>query len=32
MEVIYDHPALTLLFICAVGFWYAVGKTAGGDD
>lgn len=28
MEVIYEHPALTLIFICAIGFWYAVGKTA----
>ncbi len=29
MEVIYNHPVLTLVFIGAVGFWYAVGKGLG---
>lgn len=28
METIYDNPILTLIFISAIGFWYAVGKTA----
>lgn len=28
MQTIYNHPILTLVFICAIGFWYAVGKTA----
>ena len=27
MEVIYEHPFLTIVFIAAIGFWYAVGKS-----
>lgn len=27
METIYNHPWLTLVFIGAVGFWYALGKS-----
>ena len=27
METIYNHPVLTIVFIAAVGFWYAVGKS-----
>src|SRR5699024_2938948 len=29
MEVIYDHWVLTLVFITALWFWYAVGKASG---
>lgn len=29
MEAIYDHYVLTLAFITALGFWYAVGKSNG---
>lgn len=29
METIYNHPVLTIVFIAAVGFWYAVGKSMG---
>lgn len=29
METIYNHPVLTILFIGAWGFWYAVGKASG---
>lgn len=28
MEVIYDHWAMTMLFISAWGFWYAVGNAS----
>ena len=29
MSVVYDHWVLTLVFICAWGFWYSVGKASG---
>jgi len=29
MSVVYDHWVLTLVFITALGFWYAVGKSSG---
>lgn len=29
METIYNHPILTIVFIGAIGFWYAVGKQVG---
>ena len=28
MEVIYDHPVLTIVFIACWGFWYAVGNAS----
>lgn len=31
METIYNHPILTVVFICAIGFWYAVGQMSKGD-
>lgn len=31
METIYNHPVLTLVFIFAIGFWYAVGKAIDND-
>ena len=31
MEVVYNHPVLTIIFIGAIGFWYAVGKGISND-
>lgn len=28
MDVMYERPLLTLIFIGAIGFWYVVGKVS----